>query len=160
FLFRSVAKKGRESWNNAKRQTTAAQPAATKPKRVAPIPQVKPWQPTTSGSLSSSQLTSMEEGRSNYSPIRSSLETNRMDIEGTGSLGGATKEGAPSTEGMSSMQREPGASYIVGPADYRSAQPAETSRILPLEWDGNALVRAVVMNEILNRPQGWSQDNG
>ncbi len=99
-----------------------------------------------------------------YRPIQSSLQRDMMANRYTGSLGSFNGEGSISHEGFPSAEgyfSTEGTVSLEGGEVFTqdvlyAAQPEQAmkpAQVLPTAWNRNALVQAVVMNEILTRPR-------
>ncbi len=118
-----------------------------------------------------------------YQPIQSMLVHSDRLYDYTGSLGAQTGEGSLSTEGNASPTGSLSAAGLTEGASagqggevftpdvlaeyqrptlyaYQTVQNGADIRVLPGEWNRDELVRAVVMNEILQPPRGRRYNHG
>ena len=95
-----------------------------------------------------------------YTPIQPTIQINHTLYDYTGSLGAPSTEGVASGEGT---QTGEGTATVEGgevftPEILREAEKAEVLphvNVLPDDWAGDELVRAVVMKEIFDKPRRW-----
>ena len=104
-------------------------------------------------------MSSRTEPAAPHQIIQPTLQTGNSLYNYTGSLGVASNEGEPSAEGNSNDE---GGEVFSRDVLYAAQNAPATSPMetLPEDWDGPALVRAVVMNEIFNKPHRWSGYRG
>ncbi|MEA4928850.1 MAG: hypothetical protein VB104_09255 [Candidatus Limiplasma sp.] len=164
FLFRAIARKGREVTANVRRGNEAPMSAATPVKpQSAPVkranpPAPRPTQralPTTKPRMQTALENASTEGEAAYKPIQPSVRLNATLGPYTGSMGATPMEGLPSMEGSDTCDPslEHGRTFTPRVAAYAMGEQQPTEPVLPEAWNAKALVQGVVMQEILNRPR-------
>jgi hypothetical protein len=179
FLFYTIVKRAKE--NRRKAEHAAAQVGQVqRPAQPVKKPQPTPRREPVKAPMSQTTMTP-EAPKEPYRPIQPTLLAGGMQASYTGSLGGTSMEGNASAEGLTftqglassegSASREGTASGEGGEvftADVLSAAhnayamgvAHEAPPVLPNLWDRGALVQAVVMKEILDRPRGRRYGHG
>ena len=113
------------------------------------------------------------EGESSYQLVTPSIQVTDMRKPYTGSLNvptagsiaststPATGEGSASAEGSDTCEPSLAHDRVTPFEPYKLGnEDAPSMEILPEQWDNTTFVRAVVMNEVLNRPRGWRREHG
>lgn len=176
FLFRAIARKGREVTANANRgnraPVTAATPgkpqnqpvrpaSPTPPRPAAPRPTQRTV-PATRPRMQTALENASTEGEAAYKPIQPSVRLNATLGPYAGSLGDTPMEGLPSSEGTDTCDPtlEHGRTFTPRVAAYAMGAERPTEPVLPEAWNAKALVQGVVMQEILNRPRTGRYSNG
>ena len=171
FLFRAIARKGREVTANANRDsrapvtaTTPGKPRSQLGKPASPTPP-RPTQrslPTTKLRMQTMLENASTEGDAAYKPIQPSVRLNATLGPYAGSLGDTPMEGLPSSEGTDTCDPtlEHGRTFTPRVAAYAMGAERPTEPVLPEAWNAKALVQGVVMQEILNRPRTGRYSNG
>lgn len=176
FLFRAIARKGREVAGTARRDSGAPMTAATpgKPQNqpvrhastATPRPEApRPVQraiPATKPRMQTALENASTEGEAAYKPIQPSVRLNATLGPYTGSMGATPMEGLPSLEGSDTCDPslEHGRTFTPRVAAYATGEQRPTEPVLPEAWNAKALVQGVVMQEILNRPRTGRYSNG
>ena len=163
FVFRAIARKGREVADSVRRGNGApvsaappAKPQSAPVKRAIP-PTPRPTQralPTTKPRMQTALENASTEGEAAYKPIQPSVQLNATLGPYTGSLGASPMEGLPSMEGSDTCDPtlEHGRTFTPHVAAYAMGGEGTSEPVLPEAWNAKALVQGVVMQEILNRP--------
>ncbi len=95
-----------------------------------------------------------------YQPIQPTLLQNHEYFDYTGSMGAPSGEGQASTEGVASTEGgEVFSPEVLNTANLQYGTELAPD-VLPENWDGDTIVRAMVMHEIFNRPHRWSGNHG
>jgi len=159
FFFNAIAKRGKEI--QAARQHSQ-QPVQTEPARNARPATVSPSRKPVSQPMQSRMQSApiAAEGDSAYRTMRPTVQTGRIGVAYTGSLGAATPEGNASDEGKDVSDPALARDRAIHLHAY-AVPDAEQSPVdvLPKQWDGHSIVQSFVMNEILNRPHTGSKKN-
>lgn len=147
------AKEIRQAASNEATRTAEKTRARQMSARVTPPPK----KTEVRADLSIEEGATSSEGMARHSTIQSTLLRNNVMQGYNGSLGGAGKEGQTLGEG----DRPRGSSLVqslrqpVKPSVKPSL--ANHTQVLPQTLDGNTLVQAFVMSEIINRPRKWGR---
>lgn len=169
-IFRGITKRAkdmRQTGNtpsaNRTPQTVVLKPKPAAPKTI-PTPQMearvrRPSPAQGTGSLSmtgSTEGLGSTEGEARYRVITPSVQQNNLQRAYTGSLGGASTNGNASSEGTGAYI--PQVTQQMRPSFFQTAtEPEPEQRVVP-SLEGNALLQAFVMSEILTRPRSkWGR---
>ena len=182
FIFKSIAQKGKANWNMAKERSSTGGAVQTSDVQQK-APKTRNAQPQRKAATQSTptQMNAAVEHRTIAPTVKvdsqlSAYATNiganpltsrvspegRASNEGTGSSEGtpymqnfiSTEGSAASELSLEQSRDHMQSAYTIDTADNDALQ------VLPNHWSGNDIVRAVVMSEILKRPQGRSDYRG